>query len=291
MIKDQPRWTASYPSVSKVETKGIKMRKQAISRNGLVADLFTNGPAEPQKAVIMLGGSEGGNSWSRIRRPIEILVEKGFQVLTLAYFKAQGLPNYLQEIPLEYFEKAFEWLSAQEGIMPDKFAIIGGSKGAEAALVLASKYPQVKAVVAFSPSCFVWQGIPAKRFALGEDVRSSWSSKGEGLPFIAYPPAVKKTDLLLLRLRKMHQEAIDQNKVDGAVIPVEKIQGSILLISGEQDRMWPATQMSNRIIERLRANNFEYGFEHIAHDTGHNGIIMNRDCWRKTFAFLDEHFA
>jgi len=267
------------------------MIKQEITENGLKADLFTDDALEPKKAIIMLGGSEGGKSWSRIKRPIEYFVKKGYLVLSLAYFKAQGLPKSLEEIPLEYFERAFDWLSMQKGIVSNEYAIIGGSKGAEAALILGSKYPQVKVVIAFSPSCVVWQGIPSKRFEIGKDVKSSWTHNGIDLPFLAYPLPIEKKDLLLLRLRKMHEVALkNEEGIEDAKIKVENIQGAILLISGKRDRMCPATQMSETIIERLKANGFEYEYEHISYDTGHNGIIMNKDCWRKTFAFLEEHY-
>jgi hypothetical protein len=99
-------------------------------------------------------------------------------------------------------------------------------------------------------------------------------------------------DLLLLRLRKMHEEALKNTVlVRQSTIQVENIQGAILLISGRRDRLWPATDMSNAIIERLEANKFKYQFEHKAYKTGHNGIIMNRDCWRKVGDFLEENYA
>jgi pimeloyl-ACP methyl ester carboxylesterase len=270
------------------------MIMKEVADNGLIADLFTDTTVQSRKAIIMLGGSEGGKVWSsiRIRRPIELLVQQGYSVLSLAYFKAQGLPYSLEEIPLEYFEKAFNWLSAQKGIVANEYVVLGGSKGAEAALLLASKYSQVKAVIAFSPSCVVWQGIPEKRFEIGKDVKSSWSYKGESLPFLAYPPSVKKMDLLLLRLRKMHEEALQNTAgTSNAEIKVENIQGPILLISGERDRLWPATNMSKMIMNRLKTNMFDYKYEHIVYQTGHNGIIINRDCWRKIFTFLKAYYA
>ena len=92
------------------------MIKQEITENGIIADLFTDNTFESKKAIIMLGGSEGGKSWRRIKRPIEYFVEKGYLVLSLAYFKAQGLVKSLEKIPLEYFEKVFDWLSVQKGI-------------------------------------------------------------------------------------------------------------------------------------------------------------------------------
>ena len=64
-----------------------------------------------------------------------------------------------------------------------------------------------------------------------------------------------------------------------------------MLISGERDRLWPATHMSEQVMSRLTARGFDNHYEHIAFSSGHNGIVMNRDSWRKIFAFLEAHFA
>ena len=138
----------------------------------------------------------------------------------------------------------------------------------------------------------MWQGIPSKRFDIGKDVKSSWSVNGEGLPFLPYPSSIKKLDLILLRLRKMHKEALlNTEGAKEATIQVERIQGAILLISGERDRLWPATLMGEQIMSRLKAKGFYNPYEHIVFNSGHNGIVMNKDSWRKIFDFLKEHFA
>ena len=267
------------------------MIKREVIEDGLVADLFYD-LDQPRKAIIMLGGSEGGKIWSRIRQPVDLLVQRGYAVFSLAYFKAQGLPRTLEEIPLEYFEKAFAWLSAQSEILPDKYAILGGSKGAEVALLLGSRYPQIKAIVAFSPSSVVWQGIPKRRFDLGKAVKSSWTYQGKGLPFLAYPTPISKMALLTLRLRKMHEAALeDKARVEEAAIPVENIQGAVLLISGKRDLLWPSTPMSEQIVERLKSKGFEHHYEYMFVDTDHFGLIINRACWRKVFNFLQENYA
>lgn len=267
------------------------MIKREVIEDGLVADLFYD-VDQPRKAIIMLGGSEGGKTWSRIRQPVDLLVQRGYAIFSLAYFKAQGLPGTLEEIPLEYFEKAFAWLSVQSGIVADKVAILGGSKGAEAALLLGSRYPQIKAIVAFSPSSVVWQGIPKRRFELGKAVKSSWAYQGKGLPFLAYPTPISKITLITLRLRKLHEVALQERaRVQEAALPVENIQGAVLLISGKRDLLWPATCMGEQIEERLTAKGFEHHYEHMAVDTDHFGLIINRACWRKVFDFLQENYA
>ena len=268
------------------------MIKVEIFENGLIADLFTDPSPQPRKALMMLGGSEGGKSWSRIKKPVEILVQRGYAVLSLAYFKEKGLPDSLEDIPIEYFEGAFSWLSNQEGIIPDEVAILGGSKGAEAGLLLGSLFPQVKAVIALSPSHVVWQGIPKKQFGLGKNSCSSWSHYGESLPYLPYPPVIKKSDILLLRLRQAHEEAL-MNSIQekDAVIPVENINGAIMLISGNRDHIWPATLMGEKIMDRLTTQEFMHHFEHTEFKTGHNGLIMNKTCWRNIFDFLKIHYS
>jgi hypothetical protein len=79
-----------------------------ITDHGLNADFFCRKTDTPQKAVIILGGSEGGKHWSTNTANIQRLLDHGYCVMVLAYFHAPGLPAHLREIPLEYFEKAFQ---------------------------------------------------------------------------------------------------------------------------------------------------------------------------------------
>jgi len=205
------------------------MIKKEVTENGLVADLFTEESDQLRKAIILLGGSEGGKSWSRIKRPVELLVQRGYTVLSLAYFKSTGLPDSLEEIPIEYFEKAFDWLSKQDSIIRDEYAILGGSKGAEIALWLGSKYSQLKAVIALSPSSVIWQGIPINRYDLGKGKMSSWSYQGESLPFLPYPTPIKKSDLLFLRLKKIHEAALQNiNHPKDAIVEDAIVEETII---------------------------------------------------------------
>ena len=135
------------------------MVKENITDDGLVADLFHDGSNRPQPAIIMLGGSEGGSMWSSLvwkKLLLRHLVTRGYKIVTLAYFKTAGLPDSLEEIPLEYFEKAFDWLSGYKVLFQERYTLIGGSKGAELALLLASRYEQVSNVIALLPSSVKW---------------------------------------------------------------------------------------------------------------------------------------
>jgi pimeloyl-ACP methyl ester carboxylesterase len=274
------------------------MIKRLVQEEGLFADLFHDGSGQPRKAIVLLGGSEGGKTWSgyALKRPVDHLVGLGYTLLSLAYFKSPGLPPYLEEIPLEYFENAFAWLATQPEVISDELALLGGSKGAEVALLLGSMNSRIKAVVALSPSSVVWPGIPKKGVDMRTARRSSWAFRGKGLPFV--PDGISSwnswtllSTFLFGTLHKAYEKALqDKSQGEEAIIPVEKIQGAILLISGRRDQMWPSTLMSEQIMSRLSAKGFAHHHEHIVFDTGHNGPVMKKDSWRAISAFLKRHY-
>ena len=58
--------------------------------------------------------------------------------------------------------------------------------------------------------------------------------------------------------------------VQRAEIPVEKINGGILLISGKDDRVWPSSAMSDLIVSRLKENGFRYSVVNLCYEgAGH----------------------
>ena len=199
----------------------------------------------------------------------------------------------MEEIPLEYFEKAFDWLTHQEEVVPDEYAIVGASKGAEIALLLGSRYKQVRAVVGLSPSSVVWQGIPSNRLRIGKNPKSSLSFEGKGLPYI--PSSLSSKDwiaILTLRLRRIAEKDLENClKFHNVIIPIEKTNGPILLISAKEDRVWPSTLMANQIIKRLSDSEFKYKYEHIAYDKGHSILMMTKSTWRTVFDFLEGQFT
>ena len=274
------------------------MIKKAVDINGIVADLFHDGSGKPRKAIVLLGGSEGGKAWSSrgTKKVVSQLVSLGYTLLSLAYFKSPGLPPFLEEIPLEYFAKAFKWLVNQPEVLPDELAVIGMSRGAEAALLLGSRNPKIKAIVALSGSHVVWQGIPKLGAKPGSRLKSDWSYQGKGLPFVPYGISSWNIGtiigtLLFGKLRKIHEQALlNQSQVGAAVIPVEKIQGSILLTSGKHDKMWPSTEMSEQVMSRLAAKGFAHPYKHIASNAGHNNYILKPACLQEIYGFLKDNY-
>ncbi len=245
----------------------------SVSVDGLDGDFFHAASEKPQKALILLGGSEGGKSWSDQTEFIQELVEQGFCVLSLGYFGTGDLPADLRGIPLEYFARAFHWLSTQEGlVVPNDYAVMGVSRGAELALLLGSRHPEIRAVVAIAPSSVVFPGPPTGKLDALRGQHSAWSLNGQELAFVPMPYSWTTLRGMITGQRtRMFEKALRNfERVKRAAIPVERIQGPILLVSFKRDQVWPSTLMSEQIVLRLRDSTFRFHYEHAAYDAGHS---------------------
>ena len=121
----------------------------------------------------MAEGSDGGNLYTFVAA---LLAAHGMTALSLAYFGQDDLPKDLIGIPVEYFVEAVRWLGTP--------AVLGFSRGAEAALLTASICPDVRAVVAMVPGTLTGGGIsPSDPSAM---TKSAWTLEGQPLPLL--PP-------------------------------------------------------------------------------------------------------
>jgi dienelactone hydrolase len=257
------------------------VRVTAVRERGLVGAFYQPAGEGKHPAVLVLTGSGGGIP------PASGfaggLASRGYAVLALAYFGVEGLPRNLERIPLEYFGTALDWMTAQPSIDAARIGVVGSSRGAELALLLGAIYPAIHAVVAYMPSNVIWGGCCDRMGA------PSWTIGGR-------PLALR------------------------AEIPVEKIHGGVLLVSGRDDGVWRSTEMGSAIIRRLERNHFAYAAKHLVYDgAGHaigrpytpttdlgnvrhplTGRIMHlggtpegtaharEDAWRQALAFLAE---
>jgi dienelactone hydrolase len=232
--------------------RGETVTEEAVAEDGLVGIFYTPGGAGPYPAVITLGGSGGSMD---VQKAV-MLASRGYAALALDYFGGQGLPNQLSEIPLEYFADALAWLQAHPAVDGERIGVIGNSRGGELALLLGATYPEIKAVVSYAGSGVVFGGYP--------DPGPAWTVGGEPVPF-----APAELDLAQERDRPAFVPGPAEELVK-AVIPVEQINGPVLLISGTADRVWPASMLSEIAWERLAAHDHPYPYAHLFYEeAGH----------------------
>jgi uncharacterized protein len=239
------------------ETKAESARVTGVDFD---AEFYAPQGTAKRLGVLVLGGSEGGIPGRRAK----LIAENGFPALALGYFKTDRTPAYLDMIPLEYVDQPIEYLMGNKQVMSGGIVVVGESKGGELALLLASRKLEITGVVAFVPSSVVFQGVPKVYWP----PRSSWSFDGKPVPFVPYAgdKGFDPSDLLGLYQRSLQQKEPVQN----AVIPVERINGPLLLFSGADDRMWPSVGMCEMICQRLKENNFGKEYNHFKYNNaGH----------------------
>lgn len=250
---------------------------------GKVATELFLGEGTGQPLLVGLGGAEGGNAWARSRWQGErdAFVKQGYAFLALGYFGMPGTPGKLDRISLDAVHDAILVAAGNPQVEGRCIALIGGSRGAELALTLASHYPDIKAVVAMSPGSAVFVGdSPAME-------TSAFTYHDKPLPYVPLPWGAVP-DLLQHRMRPAFEKMLlDTVAVDAAAIAVEQINGPVYLMSATDDEMWPSTPMSDAMMERLQTNGFAYHHAHDVFEGGHAAPLKHFD---RVHAFLDEFF-
>jgi dienelactone hydrolase len=189
------------------------------------------------------------------------LADHGYVALALFYCGPDTSRPLLQEIPLERFKTALDWLGMQPTVDRNHIGVIGLSAGAAAALLAAATYPEVKAVVTVVPGSVVWEAPVA-----GSQPKSMFTFGGSPLPYIPIDISLPTDE----RLRQMRSSLLGLDTNSDTVIPVEKIKAPILLMSAMDDCSWPSALMADQIVARLKAKDFPFPYENLSYaDAGH----------------------
>ncbi len=220
---------------------------------------------QARPALIILGGSEGG---TRINRDAPVYASRGFAVLALPYYspaqwgptgplpaEVPELPRAFADLPVERLAAAREWLLKQPGVDAQRIGVVGTSKGAEYALLAASRMPWIRSVLAIVPSDVVWEGW-------GEGVkpgeRSGFAWQGQPLPFVPYQDFEKEfagfatgADVKIRRPQDAGRAA-NPERVAPARIRVEDIAAPVMVVGGHDDQIWDSGGMAETIA-RTRA--------------------------------------
>jgi dienelactone hydrolase len=221
------RQIASASLTRRISAAGITEQTTSVAREGFDGAFFTpRDTATRRPAVVAFGGSEGGTGSGIFSA--RTLASKGYPALGIGYFHAPGLPDTLTRVPLDYFATALRWLASQPGVDPRHIDVYGDSRGSEAALLLGVHFPDlVHGVIAGSPRSVVGPGLP-------DITQPAWTLHGQPIPGVS-------------------RAELGDPKPAGdpaAIIPVERITGPVLLICGQDDRLWPSCPYADAIVRR-----------------------------------------
>jgi dienelactone hydrolase len=195
-------------------------------------------PEQPSgSGVLLLAGSSGRVDSHRA----QVLRAHGATVLAIRWFGGPGQQPGPFEVPIELIVNALDHLEPHV----DTLAIVGTSFGGEAALLTASIDLRIRATVGFAASSVVWPGWN------GHAWTSHWTWRGHQVPFVpldsTWEPAGEPPSFLALYERGLQHQ-------DGSTgsIPVERIAGTVLLVAGGDDLVWPSVRFAEQIAERRR---------------------------------------
>ncbi|XP_034848586.1 acyl-coenzyme A thioesterase 6 isoform X2 [Mirounga angustirostris] len=121
------------------------VRREPVRAGRVRATLFLPPGAGPFPGIIDLFGSGGGLCEYRA----SLLAGHGFAVLALAYFGFEDLPEYLDDMHLEYFEEAVDFMLQHPKVKGPNVGLLGFSKGGDLCLSMASF---LKGITATDPS-------------------------------------------------------------------------------------------------------------------------------------------
>ena len=222
--------------------------------------------------VICFGGSDGGPNFETAKR----LAEEGYETFALFMFGMKNQEQTLRKIPLEQFEDIISYIN--KNIKDNKpISVVAASKGAEYALNLASKYPEIDNLILMAPSSYNFAGLDFK------DYGSSWTYKGNELPYIDIKkssfnsflkniivPTIIKSPI---SFKETYNSAIEKDSTSKEkLIPAKDVKANILMIVGEDDMMWDSLAMANKIKEQNPKANI-YSYKGAGHIFAGNGIL------------------
>ncbi|SDR45091.1 alpha/beta hydrolase [Natronobacterium texcoconense] len=232
----------------------------------LVGSVFEPDDAAESPGIVVLHGSGGGS----LDYVAAQLAQRGFTTLSLEYFDGPGLPDDLVEIPLEYVERAIDWLLEYDGVTGDRVGLWGVSKGSELALLAGSELDSIGPVVSIAGSGVVWEGGSS-----ADDLpeTSSWSIDGDPVPYVSLSDVPREPGTPLVDRFSEALETAASDTIEDATIPVEEIHGPVLLVSGGDDGLWPAERLHEFSADRLEEAD-DSSFDHLVYDDAGHSILQ-----------------
>jgi dienelactone hydrolase len=212
-VLSEDRLLAESTFTRRLMAADVTTSELTVAKDGLAATFHSQPGTDRHPAVLLLGGSAGGHGGAGGA----LLASHGYPSLSLGYFGEPGLPQHLQDVPLEYFQRALHWLAAQSGVDPKRITLIGISRGAEAAILVAANYSElVHGVVACTTDAHVLEGMP-----LAGD-HAAWTIGGR--PIL------------------------------GGLLPIDRVAARTLITGGGKDEIVDSGPATRELVDLARAN-------------------------------------
>ncbi len=222
-------------------------------------------------AVLVLGGSEGGNAWEPL---LPLFVAHGYVAASVAYFGAPGTPATLVNIPVETVGRALRAIEQRGDVDAKHIAVFGTSRGGEFAYLAAATYPQITAAIGIVPSPIRYMGLGANNVPTG----CAWTYRGKPLACVGPDPAAGQQ----IGMEVMHHQpvvltpfydasrAANPAQTRASFIHLERIHGPVLCLGAQADAMWDSSAHCSLAMAYLHAHHHPYADRAVSYpNAGH----------------------
>ncbi|ELR57730.1 Acyl-coenzyme A thioesterase 4, partial [Bos mutus] len=242
--EDGGAWWAAISGVAQSQTRLKRLSSSSSSSSILFSIVATptyipTNRSGPFPGIIDIFGIGGG----LLEYRASLLAGHGFATLALAYYDFDDLPKKFDMIHLEYFEEALCYMLQHSQIKGTRIGLLGISLGADICLSMASFLKNISATVSINGSGFSGHRVIHYKDSnippLGHDLRR-----------------VKVAFSGLLDIVDVRNDIIGGCE-NPCMIPIEKAQGPILFIVGQDDHNWRSELYAQIASERLQAHGKE----------------------------------
>ena len=248
---------------------------------------FYKAASATDKCIIVLIGDEGNDFMDKSCAKW-LTTHQNCHALCIAVRQYLNEDTGVHRWPLDHIETAVRWIRKHK---LTKIGILGMSMQASMALTAASLISDISLVIALSPNDFIPWGFHQGKIhghSKGEwpSGTSAFSWKQIELPY--QPAYLEKDDYWNIfcdekkTYHELHSITLFEHSEkirpipEECFIPVENIQGSIILCGAEDDSMWNTARYINRMQKRLMQKNFPYPVEVCIYPYGTHLLIPEK---------------
>ena len=219
------------------------LQARPLAIDGVVGNLYLPAAAghdgRRYPVVITLGGAEGGIATAN--QYAAWLASHGFIAVAVAYYRMPGLPKDLVRVPIDPVSRTLDWLQTQP--FTGRVGVMGGSWGGIVAMAAASFDPRLNAAVS-------WVGSPAPFRGIRRDVPPA-DFRAVDLPALTHRGR-DLPSLPFLEHINWNQPGAHAAALERALLPIERINGPLLLVAGGDDRLGASGEMAAVAMRRLQ---------------------------------------
>lgn len=257
---------------------------------------FVGHLAEPDggsdRAVIVIMGGE--KSFLPGIKFAERFADYGITGLAVSLFGAEGLPDSPNQIPLDMFIPAVKYLREKKKI--EHISVYGQSMGAIFAVLTAQYIGGMENLIMVSPTHVPFEGTLKNKKTMSG--RSVATYKTKDIPYVSADfSKIKATKYyrhkdaahkVLGMWIAYHDAYEDKEKIEKAILHIEKTGSRVLLIAGHEDEAWPAEYSVREIEKNLKDAGYEKDVKMIVYPHGShlNGLMPNREREKKLYRMI-----